>query len=534
MVHEESASDAAILQILKWAAGAPGDFDAVRSVDEDALLLLIASHNLYSRFFRRVQKERPRWASRVLNIRAFTLNRFARHRIQQQIASLGEIVKSVPAVAGPVIPIKGLSIYALTGGDDNIRVSGDIDLFSKDPESLWEAMTRLGYATEEKRDKGSHVAVMYRGDVQVEIHRSFPVWSYPPGLAGADMRPEAHPGLWIQPFSDLRETSIHYQEIADESCPGVAPGTQDLTAPNPMMSALLLCVHAFRHYVEGQALESPIVRLGELADIHDLARHPQFDERRFHRLVNRFSAHDAVNFVQSLARQYLGAVPFRTPNPAGALSSDESPHETTSAPMLLSNWSGWTAPRTPDELLQRLNPKDVFDRLEPNRVAADGSWYIAASCHPKESGETQMLSRILVQSPARDQIPARLRAFWELDALRFEIEILRALPPGYRYQVLLYYPYKFQGSRPAGFEIPYSNVKWTEIGAHDLGNPAINTGAAHLSFEWSEMPAAFRPDRQVPIMTLVMKIRDGHESNVCFREDALLMLPLHVIPDKSY
>jgi hypothetical protein len=501
-------TEPAVLQILKWAAGAPENLDSVRSVDEDALMDLVASHNLYTRFFRRIQAERPRWASRTMSIRAFTRNKFAKQRIQQQIASLWEIVQAVPTNAGPIIPIKGLSLHALTGETDNIRISGDIDVFAEDPEGVWAAMTSLGYATEEKHDEGSHFAVMNRGGVQFEIHRSFPVWAYPPGLAAADMQPESHPGVWRQPFSDIRETSTQYRDIAAEVCPGVAPQTQGLTVPNPAMAALLLCVHAFRHYVEGHALDSPIVRLGELADIHDLMRHPQFDYGRFQSLVSLFSAHDAVRFVQYLSHLYLEA----------EASKDLWNAEMTPFPMLLSSWGGWTAPHAPDALLYRLNPKEVFDRLTPNPVTA-GGWHCTAACDPEEAAGAQGLPRMIVQSVAQEQLPVRLFVRWESDALRFDVEILRPLPNGYRYQVLVYYPYKFQGTRPAGCEVPYSNVQWTEADCE-----------ARLSFLWSDLPLAFSRDNLVPIMVLVMKIRDDQPSNVCFREDTLLMLPLHITP----
>ena len=489
--------------------------------------------------------------SRSMSIRAFTLNNLAKQRTQHQIASLLEIVQAAPTDTGPVIPIKGLSLYALTGENDNIRMSGDIDIFAENPESVWVAMTGLGYATEEKHEEGSHFAVMHRNGEQVEIHRSFPVWTYPPSLAAADLRPASHPSLWMQPFSDLRETSIQYEDIAGEVCPGIAPKTQGLTVLNPTMAALLLCVHAFRHYVEGHALDSPIVRLCELADIHDLLHHPQFDEVRFRSLVSRFSAHDAIGFVQCFLHLHLGVAPHGESHQLELLDRDEVAGERWGAgikpfPMLLSSWAGWIAPQSPDELLLPLNSKKVFDRLAPNLVTA-GGWHCTSSCNQNEAAGTQTLSRIIVQSITREQLPVKLFACWESDTLHFDVEILRTLPKGYRYQVLVYYPYKFQGVRPAGFEVPYSNARWAEAGYDGFGNPTFSDDAgqnsvgivpislnehgceARLSFRWSDLPLTFSRARLVPMMVLVMKIRDEQPHNICFREDTLLMLPLHII-----
>lgn len=558
--------ESVLLQILKWAAGAPEYLtpiqDLVQDVDEDALLQLIAAHGLYNRLSRRIQAEHPRWASRNFSIRLFGLSRHARQVVHQQAEALREIVLALPAGTPAVIPVKGFSLYALTGESDNLRASGDIDVFADDLEGLRAVMTGLGYSTEESHGGGSHFAVMYRNGVQIEVHRSFPVWAYPPGLVMADMRFQSHPRVWAQPFSDLRETAIGYWDIAEGAGPGAAPEMQDLTLPNLTMMALLLCVHVFRHYVEGQALDSPIVRLGELADIHDLMRHPRFNGKRFWALVALLSAHDAVSFVRHLLHLFLGADPIGALDQAGAPDQGRNQGQTpdgaglsgmASFPMLLSSWSGWAAPHAPDELLQRLNPQDVFDRLGPNRVTAGCGWYDAFPLAHGGAAGAGILSRIIVQSVAQQQLPVRLSVHWGGDALRFDIEILWPLPRGYRYQVLLYYPYKFQGTRPAGFETLYSNVRWAEIGHQDherpvgSGVPAQNAPdqngvdcgpmrltecgcEAHLSFEWSGLPPAFSREGLVPMMALVMKIREGRSDSVCFREDTLVMLPLYVVP----
>jgi hypothetical protein len=526
-----------LLQILRWAAGAPEDVSSIQEVDEDALVSLIAAHNLFSRFFNRLQAQRPPWMTRALSIKAFSLNRYAKETVQRQIAALREIVQAMPADAGPVIPIKGMSLYALTGETDNLRASGDIDLFAQDPECLWRTLTRLGYATEEKQDDGSHYAIMHRSGVQIEIHRYFPAWAYPSGMTG-DMRPSSHPGVWMQPFADLGETQIHSQDIAEDAAPGVAPQTHDLTLPSPAVMALLLCLHAFRHYVEGQALDSPIVRLCELADVRDLVRHPRFQEKQFQALVSRFSAHDAVRFVQHLLRFYLKTDLFNPQEPV----RDDQADETMPLPLRLSFWSGWAAPCTPNEMLRQLNPKSVFDRLEPNVVAADGGWYSAFS--PAYDGATALrpLPRVIVRSPLREQIPVRLSARWETDRLLLNVEILHPCPPGYRYQVLLYYPYKFQGTRPAGFEVPYSNVHWAEVGydeqqqillSSDCSAVSIGTSehgsSAHIPFPWADLPPVFQSDDLVPMMALVMKIRQERSARGHLYTDTMMIIPLHIV-----
>lgn len=528
-----------LLQILRWAAGAPKDVSSVQEVDEDALLSLIASHNLSSRFFNRLQEQRPPWATRTLSIKVFSLNRHAKETVQQQIAALGEIIQAMPVDAGPVLPVKGLSLYALTGETDNLRASGDIDLFAQDPDCLWRTLTQLGYATEEKHDDGSHYAIMHRSSIQIEIHRYFPAWAYPSGLTD-DMRPSSHPGVWMQPFADFRETQILVQDIAADAAPGIAPQTHVLMLPSPTVMALLLCLHVFRHYVEGQPLDSPTVRLCEIADVRDLARDPRFQEEQFQALANRFSAHDAVNFVRQLLRLYLQTDLFNRPK-------QERVHDDLTAgimafPLRLSFWSGWAAPCTPNEMLRQLNPKQVFDRLDPSVVIADGNWYDTFS--PAYDGDTAMrlLPRVIVRSPLKELIPVRLSACWETERLLLNVEILQPCPRGYRYQVLLYYPYKFQGTRPAGFETRYSNVHWASYGdderqqillSSDCNNISVDVGehssSANIPFRWADLPSTFNSDGLTPVMAIVMKIKEDTSTGSFMQVDTMIMLPLHVV-----
>ena len=505
------------LDALRWAAGASEDLHTAPDVDEAELLGLVAGHNLFSRLHRRLQAERPRWASRTLTIQAWNLFRYARQRTGAHIAALHEITQAYRGAGGTaILPIKGLSLYALTGEDDSLRVSGDIDLYADDLDGLWAAMTGLGYHTDEdeRGEDNSHFAVMSRGDIQVELHRTFPVWAYPAGLTDADLQPAHNPGVWVQPFPDLRENNLRHADMAAHAVAGLAPGTESLRVPDSTLAAFLLCTHAFRHYVEGHALPAPIVRLGEVADIRGLFRHPRFDIGKFQSLVDKFGGHDAVAFARYVVRVFLQDELGEWPGP------DEFP-------MQLTRWSGWATLHTPDELLRPLDPKAAFERLEPNIIMP---------------GRETAPSRVIVQGTER--LPVQVSADWKAEGVSLHVSISAPLPPGCRYQVLLYYPYQYRGTRPVGFEIPYkySNVRWLEIGhgERDTTVPWEDGSilkirwdehgcTALVPFPWSALPPAFPSGGMVPMMALVMRLREAQPPVVRLREDVLTLLPLQVV-----
>lgn len=50
---------------------------------------------------------------------------------------------------------------------------------------------------------------------------------------------------------------------------------------------------------------------------------------------------------------------------------------------------------------------------------------------------------------------------------------------------------------------------------------------AKFEFPWSSpLPATFKPDSVVPMVLVIMRIRQDQPPNIRFREDAMVMVPL--------
>jgi hypothetical protein len=96
--------------------------------------------------------------------------------------------------------------------------------------------------------------------------------------------------------------------------------------------------------------EKAYVRLGEIADLFDLSRHPAFNSARFSQLVSRFGAHDAVEWAACVAGSLFGKNPLPIDVPVRL--SDELPEGRF--PRCLW-WNFWVdlRPSVPDEFLNR-------------------------------------------------------------------------------------------------------------------------------------------------------------------------------------
>lgn len=280
------------------------------ALNENKLLDLVMRHRLAVRFLDRVQRERPVWCRPNLTLRLIEQRAQAQIRFGRQMNALREICAALASQRKPLTVIKGFSTYALTGRKEHIHLSGDLDVLFDDIDYLNETLQRLGYrqAPSEQKHLGEHEAAqLCRDDVMFEVHRHFPVWSYPPGVTTADLVPSHHRGLWIQRFTAHDETKILYQHLCEYSQTGAAPETRDLFVADPNMCVLISCAHALKNFMFPPTYSPLTVRLSEVADIHDLVRHPQFHQQCFLDSVDRFKGHDVVHFARQLVEGCFGA-----------------------------------------------------------------------------------------------------------------------------------------------------------------------------------------------------------------------------------
>ncbi len=175
-------------EILKWAAGAniflPEQPHLLEDlgISEVSMGELIWEHRLSSRFIHRYKKEHCNWCNRTFLFRILNQVIKARQQTNQQIALIREISSMLAFRSNPIIPIKGVSVFALLGETQQIRWSGDIDLFYDDLQLLQQTLLQIGYAGEDI-SQGHEYSKMSRGFNQIEVHRYCPIFSYSPEIS---------------------------------------------------------------------------------------------------------------------------------------------------------------------------------------------------------------------------------------------------------------------------------------------------------------------------------------------------------------
>lgn len=394
------------LRILLWAVTGDGPPPAVQP-DLRTLLKLAYEHRLIPRLLYLLRRTRPVWSTPALlaglqreNARAVVLH-------QQRIRALREIETAwayCPAGNGqPLIAVKGFAVFALTGDPRHLRLSGDLDLFSPDPEALWRVLVDLGYTGPRHEGGFTEYANLRRAEVAIEVHRFFAVYSYPPGVAEADLSPERHPGAWRQSFGPIPRTALGYADLYAHSCCSDVELCRGLRVPTAELTVLLLCAHEF-----GETLHSPFeisvpVRLGIVADLLELAQQAAFDAEQFRSLVVEYEAEDAVRCIGAFIHLCGAALP-------PAFTAWEGP-----LPRQIGFRGGWAALTNPAEELLPSNHEGLFERLGPTRIVAGEE--------PARAEAMQAPERFLSHTVGPPELPVRLSVFRDAEGLGLEVSL---------------------------------------------------------------------------------------------------------------
>ena len=307
-------AEASALEILKWAISPNRPVSEGQSFDEETLLTLAVHHRIVGPLIARLDSVRPVWCPTRFRTRLRIKQHETRTKVEANLDAAREISRAM-RVQGlePPIFVKGFAAYALTANPDLMHYSGDLDPFAEDLPALWDALVGIGYSGHRKETH--EWAKMRRGGITLDLHQHFPCLAYPDNFECSEAKLAAwrNPGHWTLPADKsntaFRDSPVRWADLSAGAVPGRAAGTEELLFPSPAALCLIHCAHCFRvcmtrlHYMD---LFGGF-RLYELLNIFALAGLPDFDAEEFTRLVERFSAQDAVRLVNALAETALGA-----------------------------------------------------------------------------------------------------------------------------------------------------------------------------------------------------------------------------------
>ncbi|MDX3025794.1 nucleotidyltransferase family protein [Streptomyces acidiscabies] len=300
----------AVTQILRWTAGAPA-VPQDQDFDDRVLLGLIGQHALSGRLARRLPTG-PAWLRDRLGGPAAAMHADTLAHADAHIRAVDRIVAALGEQQPPPVVVKGIATGLLTG-DKHLLRCGDIDLVCADGGPLTETLTRLGY--ERTRPPFLHeLGEFTREGVEIDVHAYVPVPGYG-AVRGADLTPPQHAQTWYQPRRAPSMTPVRHGQLVDGAVT-VGP----VTVPGPCLLAIVLCAHAFLNFTNMWSLShraKPYVKLGELADLHALVQHEDFDTTRFLALAEELDAGDAVSWAGWALNALLGRNPLPVPAATG-------------------------------------------------------------------------------------------------------------------------------------------------------------------------------------------------------------------------
>lgn len=504
------------LDILKWAAGAPVELPEDAAVDDELLCELLGYHRLAPRLLARLDEIRcrdqklPAWCTRTMMAVLLGEKMRAERELRAKINAVHEIVTATSDNL-PVFVVKGFSTYALTNNRRHVRRSSDIDLFCPDEERLFQTLLGLGYTGELVRGEHHEYAGLQRGDTFIEIHRYFPVFSFPDGINDVDLVPGHHPGEWRQNLVEPPPYKIYYRDLLEHTVMGYAAGTETVRVLDVTMAALALCTHEIKAYTMPLFGRPMTIKLSMLADILDLTRHPEFDITEFERLVERFQAQDTVRLVGYLLETYFGATPFRYPVPKDVEDS-YAPY-----PRTLHNYGLWGLVSTPDEVIPPFDVQTIVDRLGYSTVVAGGQ------------DERGMGLRRILRAEG-EPLSFDVALSWHSDALHIEM----VLPPLAHSEQE--YRAKAFGGPGGGFghwvrissdgSIAEQGTSGHTAVLHPTGEPG-DGWRIRFSFTWETLPAGLREAEALPF--LVSATRHDLRREGFHNDDQLTLAPLKIV-----
>lgn len=525
------------IPLFQWICG-QGAAPPPPPCGDRALLRLLLRHRLLPRFGARIRREPPPWCGPRLREAVRRREAEAGERLRRDLNALREL--SAAAGAGPLVVVKGAAAYALTGDPALLPLSADVDLLCADPERLCAAARARGFQETRPgwlpfwRSRGSggngdaragttwphELAELTRDGVCLEVHRYYPVLSYPAEVGGADLAPARSPRGWVQRFGEVTAAEMHHEHLLAHSVPGGAAGTGDLRFAGPAASVLVLCAHEFRSALRPTGHPGSGVRFGTLANIFALAHHPGFDRAEFAALVDAFAGHDSVRFAGSLLERWFGSDPLRAGPPARG-----EPY-----PGLVSWFGGWAALSTARELLFPPGLEAAVRRLGAEPVAgpgARGTLRVDARADAAAE-EGPRAPRWIGQLAPGARLTFDLGVRWARDGLRLDV----CLPPprgetGERHHVHVCGE-PFDAVQTGAHGGP--GAAWEPFG---VGAVEVTPGGAgrtvRLTLPWTRV-AALRRGRGPFRLMLVVARGNAADPPPHLDADAVVAVPLRVLP----
>lgn len=288
---------------LKWLVDESRPQPRIDQIDPNYLERMLQAHKISVRFKHRVLTEGvdlPLGLSERIDA-LVDLEESRIRRLELEFGRIAQLVAEDQAWdESPIVQIKGNSASLNLRAPNIARPSRDIDLIANDPVKLTKVLERNGYQVSHPSICHEESGLGYPGKADIDVHRYFPSWSY--------MHRVEHPAPsgWLGRTRIISE-HLTYEDIVQSAIPHPASMSGLGLIPGPAVTALILCTHVFKDYVEAPIFaEIGQVRLAEVCEFLELFGSPGFDADEFYRLAEKVKARDSLDFMRRVAGD-LGA-----------------------------------------------------------------------------------------------------------------------------------------------------------------------------------------------------------------------------------
>lgn len=305
----------ALLDTLIWAAGGPRT-PRFAEVGTDELLHALLRHRLETRLLFRARAEEVEVPGAVLTEVTARHERYV-EVVRQQIETFQQLQQELARLSPTerVLPIKGFGLYALTGKEEHIRYSWDVDVIGTDAAAVVAAartITEEGY-----HFHGEDHPYVYAHMDGIEVHTRYLVTSYPKGVGPEGCDPRLNPGV-LRLQEPFVAAPLTYADLAANLATDARVPVQ---VPSAEMALLIRLAHVYVGFaIETRPFPWATVRLEELCQVRELVALPAFDAHVFRGLVERHHGHVVLEFARHLCRELFGSDPFEDAGKADAVA----------------------------------------------------------------------------------------------------------------------------------------------------------------------------------------------------------------------
>ena len=257
----------------------------------EQLIQYIYKHKAMIRFYNklnsdvveinRLEKLKNRINAEMNRIKAF---------IQPQRSS---VMCLLQGYTGDYMLLKGVTSEVLTGNTGLLRVSGDWDIWARDPKDFTEYASRNGFLVDDEScapHEFSKLLCADNDEVMIEVHQSFPNISIPTELLCRDLTTKVgYLNISYPSFSDISGeiTSVKWGSYGNIRIASIE------------LAVIIMCMNVYRDSLY-EPYKLPNVRLLDLLEIYMLSKSEKFSAKKFGCLVDKFNSQQSVSFCHKL------------------------------------------------------------------------------------------------------------------------------------------------------------------------------------------------------------------------------------------